>query len=138
MSSGTLDAADTSNTGVATLPPNTPLDWDENEDLLWIRAEIEKSTKIEKQSVPVDWPGIVVRAKGFLTLTTDWVLVAAAARAAVHVDGLGALPRALEMLTTTANASWKTMQPALPRGLSRRASYLSWFAEGLAEAVQMG
>lgn len=138
MNTGTLDTADTSNTGVATPPPGPPLDWDETEDLLWIKAEIEKSTLIGREAVPVDWAGIVQRASGFLSQTTDWILVAATARASVHADGFDALPRSLETLTTTARTAWATMHPALPRGLTRRTNYLSWFVDGVAEVVNSG
>jgi type VI secretion system protein VasJ len=137
MSTGTLDTADTSNTGVATPPPGPPLDWDDDKDLVWIKREIEKSTLFGRESAPVDWAGIAERASGFLTRTTDWVLVVATARATVQCDGLSALPHAIDRLTHTVATSWETMHP-LPAGSKRRASSLSWFVEGLAEAVNIG
>ena len=138
MSTGTLDTAGTPNTGVATAPPGPPLDWDQDADLIWIKSEVERSTAIERDSEPIAWEGIRDRASRFVALTPDWILIVARARAAVHVDGMGQLPPALETLTTAASASWTTMQPALPRGLARRSNYLTWFIEGLAEAVSNG
>src|SRR4029450_3290843 len=92
MNTGTLDTADTFTTGVATPPLGPPLDWGENEELIWIKTEIEKSTEIGRGSDSVDWLGIRDRGSRLLSLTTDWVLLTASARAAVHADGLCALP----------------------------------------------
>jgi type VI secretion system protein VasJ len=128
MSTGTLDTA----------PPGPPLDWDQDEDLIWVKTEVERSTAIERDSAPIDWAGIRARSSRFLELTSDWILLVARARAAVHADGMSELAPALETLTTAASASWTTMQPALPRGLARRANYLTWFIEGLSEAVSGG
>ena len=138
MNTGTLDTAGTQQAGAAPAPPGPPLDWDQDADLLWIKAEVERSTAIERDSAPIDWAGVRSRSSRFLALTSDWILLVAHARAAVHVDGMGELPPALETLTTAASASWTTMQPALPRGLARRSNYLTWFIEGLAEAVNNG
>jgi len=138
MSTGTLDTADTSQAGAALAPPGAPLDWDENEDLIWVKTEVQRSTAIERDAAPINWAGIRDRASGFLALTSDWILLMARARAAVHVDGMSELPPALETLTAAVSAYWTTMQPALPRGLARRSNYLNWFVEGLSEAVSNG
>src|SRR5688572_8559130 len=138
MNTGTLDTTDSSKAGALPVPPGPPLEWDQDGDLIWIKTEVERSTAIERDSAPIDWAGIRSRASTFLALTSDWILLVARARAAVQVDGLSELPQALDSLTAAASGFWNTMQPALPRGLTRRSNYITWFVEGLAEGVSTG
>jgi type VI secretion system ImpA/VasJ family protein len=109
------------------------LDWQNDPDLLWVKAEIEKTTAIPRRAA--DWQGLLERCERLLARSTDWLLLCAAARAAVHLRGVSALPESIALLSRSAQQSWAQMHPEIPRGLKRRASFLEWFVEGLAESL---
>ena len=121
---------------VVTRPCGIALNVEIDRDYQWIDDQLGRTTAIPP--LPVDWPEIESRAARLLERSKDWVLFCVLERALGHNAGVAGIAAGTELLRLAAEKFWPEMHPALPRGLARRANYLNWAVEGLAEGLRSG
>lgn len=122
-------------------PPCGPaLDWYEDEDLIWLAGQIDRTSGAPP--LPVDWADIQERATKLLARSKDWVLFCLVARSLAHREGTTGIGAGIELLRLAAEKFWPDMHPklALPHdaGRARRANYLTWVVQGIADALASG